>query len=122
MNGGKFSLLELVPFAGALLTGAVGGCVASIQQARTKRETVAAFAVGYVITGAFGGLGALAALNIFYPILVNTWSHVFLVSGVGGVLTAGAIAAGNLSMRVVLRKLGCHRRVSERDKGRDKPE
>jgi hypothetical protein len=125
MDGGQFNLKELIPFAGAVLTGAVGGCVASIQHARTKRETVAAFAAGYFITGAFGGMGTLAAFNLFYPTLTATWSHVFLVGGGGGLVTAFAIAAGNLSMRVALRKFGfdiiveVHRVGSSQERGED---
>lgn len=102
----QFRLPELLPFVGAILNGAVGGGVACIQHARTRRETVATFAIAYAITGAFGGLMALAGAMVFYPTLISGWSQLLLLSGAAGLITALALAAGNLSMRVVLKKLG----------------
>ncbi|MDP2228968.1 MAG: hypothetical protein Q8J78_15990 [Moraxellaceae bacterium] len=102
----QFRLPELIPFIGAILTGAVGGSVACIQHARTRRETIATYAIAYLITGAFGGLMALAGAMVFYPEMIVGWSELLLLTGVAGLTTALALAAGNLSMRVVLRKLG----------------
>lgn len=101
-----FRLRELIPFIGAIATGAVGGCVACVQHARTRRETVAAYAAAYAMTGAFGSLMALAAVVIFSPGMVSSWGSLFLLSGIAGLVTSLALAAGNLSMRVVLAKLG----------------
>ena len=101
-----FRLRELIPFIGAIVCGAVGGCVACIQHARTRRETLAAYAVAYMITGAFGGVMALAAAMVFYPGAIGDWSKLLLLSGGAGVITSLALAAGNLSMRVVLKRLG----------------
>lgn len=101
-----FRLRELIPFIGAIATGAVGGCVACVQHARTRRETVAAYAAAYAMTGAFGSLMALAAAVIFSPGMVSSWGSLFLLSGIAGLVTSLALAAGNLSMRVVLAKLG----------------
>lgn len=106
MDGSGFGLKELTPFAGAVIAGAVGGCVASIQHARTRRETVAAFAIGYMILGVYGGLMASAAAFIFYPSLVSDWPQLFLIAGVAGVVVAGAGGLGNLTMRFALNKLG----------------
>ena len=99
-------LRELIPFIGAIVTGAIGGCVAGIQHARTKPETIAAYAVAYAITGAFGAVMALAALMVFYPGWVNGWSKLFLLGGSSGLITSLALAAGNLSMRFVLKQIG----------------
>lgn len=101
-----FRLRELTPFIGAIITGAVGGCVACLQHARTRRETVAAYAIAYAVTGAFGGVMALAASMVFSPGLIGDWAALLLLSGGAGVITSFALAAGNLSMRVVLKKLG----------------
>ncbi|MDP2128193.1 MAG: hypothetical protein Q8K97_12535 [Pseudohongiella sp.] len=108
----QFRLPELLPFVGAILTGAVGGGVACIQHARTRRETIATFAIAYSITGAFGGLMALAGAMVFYPTMIAGWSELLLLTGVAGVITALALAAGNLSMRVVLKKLGLEVTIS----------
>lgn len=102
----KFRLPELIPFIGAILTGAVGGSVACIQHARTRRETIATYVIAYLITGAFGGLMALAGVMVFYPELIAGWGELLLLTGAAGLITALALAAGNLSMRVVLKKLG----------------
>ena len=115
-----FRLRELIPFIGAIVTGAVGGCVACVQHARTKRETVAAYAVAYAMTGAFGSLMALAASMIFYPGMVSSWGSLFLLSGGAGLVTSLALAAGNLSMRVVLAKLGLEVVVDIKKTGGDK--
>jgi len=101
-----FRLRELIPFIGAIVCGAVGGCVACIQHARTRRETVAAYAVAYIITGVFGGVMALAAAMVLYPGVIGSWATLLLLTGSSGVITSLALAAGNLSMRVILRRLG----------------
>lgn len=103
---GEFRLRELIPFIGAVTTGAIGGCVACFQHARTRRETVVAYAVAYAVTGAFGALMALAGIMAFYPGAINGWPSLLLVSGLSGVIVSAALAAGNLSMRFVLAKLG----------------
>ena len=105
-NDTPFKLRELVPFIGAIVTGAIGGCVASLQRSRSRPETVAAFAIAYAMTGAFGGLIALAAIMVFWPGWVQGWQHLFLLTGAAGVVTGMALAAGNLSMRFILSKLG----------------
>lgn len=107
-----FRLRELIPFIGAIVTGAVGGCVACIQHARTKRETLAAYAVAYALTGAFGAAMALAASMVFYPGVIGDWGKLLLLSGSAGIITSLALAAGNLSMRVVLKRLGLEVTVS----------
>lgn len=101
-----FQFRELWPFVGAIVTGAIGGCVACIQQARTRRETVAAYAIAYGITGGFGALMTVAAATVFYPEAVRTWADIILTAGGAGVVTSLAVAAGNLSMRVAMTKLG----------------
>lgn len=101
-----FKLKELFPFIGALVTGGIGGCVACIQHRRTRRETVAAYACAYLITGAFGGLMALAGVAVFLPDWLVGWAELLLISGSAGVVTSIALAAGNLSMRFILKKLG----------------
>lgn len=101
-----FQLKELIPFVGAIITGAVGGCVASVQHARTRKETVTAFAIAYLITGAFGGLMTLALMMAFYPGTIDGWHKLFLFTGAGGIATSLALAAGNISMRIILKRLG----------------
>lgn len=101
-----FQFRELWPFVGAIVTGAIGGCVACIQQARTRRETVAAYAIAYAITGAFGALMIVAAATVFYPETVSTWADIILTAGGAGVGTSLAVAAGNLSMRFAMKKRG----------------
>ena len=103
-----FRLRELIPFIGAIVTGAVGGCVASIQQKRSKsiKETVAAYALAYSITGAFGALMSIAGTMVFYPMFVTGWGELLLLSGSSGLVTALALAAGNVSMRLILKKFG----------------
>jgi hypothetical protein len=105
-NDSPFKLRELIPFIGAIVTGAIGGCVASLQHSRSRPETVAAFAAAYAMTGAFGGLIALAATMVFLPGWVQGWHHLFLLTGAAGIMTAAALAAGNISMRFILAKLG----------------
>lgn len=101
-----FRLKELIPFIGAIVTGAVGGCVAYVQHNRTRTETVAAYTAGYVITGAFGGFMAMSAVSVFYSHWITGWGELFLITGFAGLSTALALAAGNLSMRFVLKRLG----------------
>lgn len=103
---GEFRLRELIPFVGAIVTGAVGGCVACFQHARTRRETVLAYAVAYAMTGAFGALMALAGVSVFMPKVITGWASLFIVSGLSGIIVSSALAAGNLSMRFILAKLG----------------
>lgn len=103
---GEFRLRELIPFVGAIVTGAVGGCVACFQHARTRRETVLAYAVAYVMTGAFGALMALAGVSVFMPKVITGWASLFIVSGLSGIIVSSALAAGNISMRFILAKLG----------------
>jgi hypothetical protein len=106
LDDDTFRLKELIPFIGAIITGALGGCVASIQHARSRSETVAAFAIGYSITGAFGAMMTLAAVMVFYPDWITGWSDLLLLTGAAGVVTALALAAGNVSMRILLKQLG----------------
>lgn len=103
---GEFRLRELIPFVGAIVTGAVGGCVACFQHARTRRETVLAYAVAYAMTGAFGALMALAGVSVFMPKIITGWASLFIVSGLSGIIVSSALAAGNISMRFILAKLG----------------
>lgn len=119
MDNHPFQLRELVPFVGAIVTGAIGGCVACAQHVRTRKETVAAYSIAYLITGAFGGLMTLALMMAFYPGVIDGWHKLFLFSGVGGVATAFALAAGNISMRVILRKLGFEVVVDIKRAGKD---
>lgn len=109
---GEFRLRELIPFVGAIVTGAVGGCVACFQHARTRRETVLAYAVAYAMTGAFGALMALAGVSVFMPKVITGWASLFIVSGLSGIIVSSALAAGNLSMRFILAKLGLEVEVS----------
>ncbi|MFA5495179.1 MAG: hypothetical protein WC247_10410 [Porticoccaceae bacterium] len=102
----SFSLRELIPFIGAIVNGAVGGCVASIQHNRTRRETITAYAIAYAVTGAFGAVLALAGATLFFPGSIIGWSQLILLTGAASIITALALAAGNLSMRLVLRKIG----------------
>lgn len=106
MLDGEFRLRELIPFVGAIVTGAVGGCVACFQHARTRRETVLAYAVAYAMTGAFGALMALAGVSVFMPKIITGWASLFIVSGLSGIIVSSALAAGNISMRFILAKLG----------------
>jgi hypothetical protein len=102
-----FKLRELVPFIGAIVTGAVGGCVACVQHARAnRRDVLAAYAIAYAMTGAFGGVMALSAVTVFYPHWITGWGELFLITGTAGVVTALALAAGNLSMRFLLKQIG----------------
>lgn len=101
-----FRLRELAPFIGAIVTGAVGGCVACVQHARTRHETIAAYAIAYAITGAFGGVMSLSAVMVFYRHWIAGWGELFLITGAAGMVTAFALAAGNLSMRFVLKQVG----------------
>jgi len=103
---GEFRLRELIPFVGAVVNGAVGGCIACLQHARTRRETVLAYAAAYAMTGAFGALMTMAGASIFMPNIVTGWASLFIVSGLSGVIVSSALAAGNLSMRFILAKLG----------------
>lgn len=119
LDNETFRLRELIPFIGAVTTGAIGGCVACLQHARTRRETVAAYAVSYVVTGAFGGIMALAFFMIFLPHVIQGWAEVFAISGGMGLIVSGAMAAGNLSARIALPKVGMEVAVDVR---RIKPE
>lgn len=101
-----FGLRELIPFIGAIVTGAIGGCVACVQHTRSRKETVTAYIIAYAITGAFGGVMVLAAVYVFYSHWITGWGELFLITGAAGLVTALALAAGNLSMRVVLKKIG----------------
>lgn len=106
MLDGEFRLRELIPFVGAIVTGAVGGCTACLQHVRTRRETLTAYAVAYAMTGAFGGLMSIAGVSVFMPKIITGWASLFIVSGLSGVIVSSALAAGNLSMRFILSKLG----------------
>lgn len=112
-----FKLRELIPFIGAIVTGAIGGCVASLQHSKSKPETLAAFAIAYAMTGAFGAVLALAAVMVFLPGWVQSWSHLVLLCGAAGLTTATALAAGNISMRFILAKLGLEVIVNVRRQG-----
>ena len=101
-----FKLRELIPFIGAIVTGAVGGCVACVQHARSAPETIAAYIIAYAVTGAFGGVMALSAVTVFYPTWITGWGELFLITGTSGLVTACALAAGNLSMRFLLKQIG----------------
>ena len=105
LDNETFRLRELIPFIGAVTTGAIGGCVACLQHARTKRETMAAYAVSYAVTGAYGGVMALAAFMIFLPDVVSGWPQVLAITGIAGLIVSAAMAAGNLSARFSLPKL-----------------
>ena len=112
-----FKLRELIPFIGAIVTGAIGGCVASFQHVRNRKETVTAFVVSYAVTGAFGAIMAVAGAMAFYPDAVSGWSYLLILSGVAGVITSSAMAAGNISMRLILAKLGFEVEVTVKRSG-----
>lgn len=112
LGGDEFRLRELIPFVGAIVTGAIGGCVACFQHARTRRETVVAYTVAYAITGSFGALMLVAGLMVFYPAMIKGWASLLMVSGISGAVVSAAMAAGNLSMRFILGKLGMEVEVS----------
>jgi peptidoglycan/LPS O-acetylase OafA/YrhL len=101
-----FTLSELIPFIGAIVTGAIGGCVACVQHTRSRPETIAAYIIAYAVTGAFGGVMALSAVTVFYPKWITGWGELFLITGIAGLVTALALAAGNLSMRFLLKQIG----------------
>lgn len=101
-----FKLRELAPFIGAIITGGFSGCVAFAWHARTRREALAAYAIAYSITGAFGALMTLAAAGVLVPLLVIGWNELFLISGAAGLTAALALAGANLSMRFILRQIG----------------
>lgn len=109
---GDFRLRELIPFVGAIVTGAVGGCVACFQHARTRRAAVLAYAAAYAMTGAFGALMAMAGVSVFMPKVITGWASLFIVSGLSGITVSSALAAGNISMRFILAKLGMEVEVS----------
>ena len=120
LGGDEFRLRELIPFVGAIVTGAIGGCVACFQHARTRRETVVAYTVAYAITGAFGALMLVAGLMVFYPTMIKGWASLLMVSGISGAVVSAAMAAGNLSMRFILGKLGMEVEVSIKKTEKDK--
>lgn len=119
-----FRLSELIPFIGAIITGAIGGCVASVQHMKTGRTTYAAFAAAYSITGAFGGLMALAGIAVLSPEWIRGWGELLLVTGFSGIATSLSLVAGNISMRFLLKKIGLEvtinvSRVTSRTNGRE---
>lgn len=97
---------ELVPFAVAVVSGAIGGCVAFVHTARKTPEVVAAFFVGYVICGIFGGVMATAAAMAFAPALVDSLPELILFSGLAGLITSISLTGTNLVMRFILKRLG----------------
>lgn len=102
----NFVLKELIPFIAAIVTGAIGGCVASAQHSRAGRATYAAFAAAYAIAGAFGGLMTLAGIAVFSPQWIEGWGELLLATGFSGLITSASLAAGNFSMRLLLKKIG----------------
>jgi hypothetical protein len=103
-RGLKFT--EFVPFLTAVVTGSIGGCVAGISHRRNRREVIAGYMIAYAITGGFGALMALAGMLWLTPDWLPSLTEILLISGGAGVCTALSLAAGNLTMRIVLKQLG----------------
>lgn len=101
-----FKMRELIPFMGAIVTGAIGGYVASIHYAQSRREAFTAYLIAYAITGAFGGVMALSAVTVFYTDWIAGWGELFLITGIAGLVTTLALLAGNVSMHFVLKRIG----------------
>jgi hypothetical protein len=109
-----FKFRELVPFVTALFMGAAGGCVSWVYSRRTSRELIVAYISAFAITGAFGAVMAVSIASIFLPIWVANWHELVLFSGAAGIITASSVAAGNLTMKFVLRHLGIEMEINVR--------
>ena len=97
---------ELIPFAVAVVSGAISGCAVSFSSARKAPDVLTAFFVGYAICGVFGAVMALAGAWIFIPSMIGTVPKLVLFTGIAGLITSLALAGSNLTMRFILKKLG----------------
>jgi hypothetical protein len=97
---------ELIPFAVAVISGAISGSAVSFSSARKSPEVLTAFLVGYAICGAFGAVMALAGAWVFIPALIGSVPNLVLFTGIAGLITSLALAGSNLTMRFILKKLG----------------
>lgn len=97
---------ELLPFAVAVISGAISGCAASFSAGRKSPEVLTAFFVGYAICGVFGAVMALAGAWVFVPSLIGSVPKLILFTGAAGLITSLALASSNLTMRFILKRLG----------------
>jgi hypothetical protein len=109
-------LNEIVPFAIALVLGALGGCGVAMHHAvKYKRgEWLFSVVLAYAIVGACGSVLGVALLFISAPAWIDTLSELVLVGLICGVCSAGGLLSANLIMRVVLKQLGIDVQITVR--------
>lgn len=110
-----FSLFALVLIS--MIAGGMGGAAVAGHHVLRGRALSFAYVLAYLVVGAVIGLIA-ALVGIVYAGM-GQGEHVLMISLIAGAAGSMLLAAGNLSLRFILHRLGVEVVVNVRDNRKD---
>lgn len=107
-----------VLYAVAAISGALGGCATSCYYMTHDKHPRWTFAIAYTIMGVVFGILTYAGLAIYHR--PETVDMLVVSSIAGGAAGALALGAANLTVRLILRRLGVEVAFTVRKAGEDR--